>query len=221
MSRMEQAFYADKHEGYFEGGGRLDIVDALATDPQQAVLEIGCGSGGLARAILTAGKAGRYTGFELFEEAAEQARGVIGEVIVGNVEQMDLSPWAGQFDALIASEVLEHLVDPWRVVTDLVGCLKSGGRVYASSPNVAHWRIVRNLIAGRFDYTPAGVMDRTHLRWFTPATYAAMFEAAGVEILEVRPVAPQSFKTKLILALSGGRLNHLMMVQTMIVGRKR
>jgi 2-polyprenyl-3-methyl-5-hydroxy-6-metoxy-1,4-benzoquinol methylase len=220
MSRASSTFYAEKAASYFEGG-RHDIVELLSSDPGQAILELGCGSGGTARTVRAANKAGRYVGIELLEDAAAAARDVIDEVLVGDVESLDLAPLAGQFDALIASEVLEHLVDPWVTVRRLVECLKPGGMVYASSPNVAHWHILRGLIRGRFDYRDAGVMDRTHLRWFTPGAYRAMFEAAGVEVISVGPVRPLSVRQRLVNSLTGGRLAHLMMSQIMIVGITR
>jgi 2-polyprenyl-3-methyl-5-hydroxy-6-metoxy-1,4-benzoquinol methylase len=219
MSRTDLAFYAEKADGYFVGG-REDIVALLASNPEQAILELGCGSGGTARTVRAANKAGRYVGIELFEDAAAAAKDVIDEVLVGDVESLDLAPLAGQFDALIASEVLEHLVDPWATVRRLVECLKPGGMVYASSPNIAHWHILKGLIRGRFDYRDAGVMDRTHLRWFTPDAYRAMFEAAGVEVISVGPVRPLSARQRLVNSLTRDRFAHLLMTQIMIVGVK-
>ena len=219
MSRTDSAFYAEKTDSYFEGG-REDIVKLLASNPEQAILEVGCGSGGTARAVRAANKVGRYVGIELFEDAAAAAKAVIDEVLIGDVESLDLAPFAGQFDALIASEVLEHLVNPWDTVSRLVNCLKPGGAVYASSPNVAHWHVLKGLLMGRFDYREAGVMDRTHLRWFTPETYRAMFEAAGTQVTSVGPVRPLGGKARLVNAISGGRLSHLLMTQIMIVGVK-
>jgi hypothetical protein len=99
--------------------------------------------------------------------------------------------------------------------------VKVGGEIYASSPNIGHWHVIRNLAFGRFDYTESGVMDRTHLRWFTPATYREMFEGAGVLVTSVRPVTPLRLKARVINAASGGRLWRLFTTQIMICGRKR
>jgi hypothetical protein len=93
--------------------------------------------------------------------------------------------------------------------------------VFASSPNIAHWTVLRRLAAGRFDYADKGVMDRTHLRWFTPATYRELFEQAGLEVLEVGPVTPLRPKARLLDRLTGGRLRHLFITQIMIRGRRR
>jgi 2-polyprenyl-3-methyl-5-hydroxy-6-metoxy-1,4-benzoquinol methylase len=220
MSRTSSAFYSEKADSYFEGG-RQDIVAMLAPNPEQAILELGCGAGGTARAARAANKAGRYIGIELMADAAKLAADAVDQVLVGDIESLDLEPLAGQFDVLIVSEVLEHLVDPWTTVRRLTGCLKPGAAIFASSPNVAHWHVLKNLFLGRFDYSEIGVMDRTHLRWFTPHSYRAMFEAAGVEVRSVQPIGPLGWKALAIDAISGGRLTHLFMTQIMIVGRKR
>jgi 2-polyprenyl-3-methyl-5-hydroxy-6-metoxy-1,4-benzoquinol methylase len=212
--------YRDKPTGYF-GSSRPDIVELLETGPQSAILELGCGAGGTGRDAMTAGKAGRYVGIELDEGAAAIAAQHLSEVMVGDVADIDLRPLTGKFDALIISEVLEHLTDPWTTLEKLVKCLKPGGAVFASSPNIAHWQVLKDLFLGRFDYTEVGVMDKTHLRWFTPDSYRQMFEAAGVEVLDVRALTPTRPKARFIDAMTGGKFRHLFMAQIMIVGRRR
>lgn len=210
--------YDDKPASYF-ANVRNDIVALLDTNARSSVLELGCGSGGTGQATLAEGKAGRYVGIELSASAASVAREHLAEVLVGDVATVDLSGLRGAFDALIISEVLEHLTDPWTVLRRLRECLKPGGRVYASSPNVAHWKVIRELLAGRFNYEERGVMDRTHLRWFTPKTYRKLFEDTGFQVLEVRPVTPMKSRTWLLDQLTGGRLRHLLYSQTMVVAR--
>lgn len=215
--------YRDKPSGYF-GSSRPDIVDLLQTGPQSAILELGCGAGGTGRAAMAASKAGRYVGIELDERAAAIASQHLSEVLVGDVtdaDQVRLGPLEGTFDALIISEVLEHLTDPWTTLAALVRCLKPGAAVFASSPNIAHWYILRDLWRGRFVYAEVGPMDKTHLRWFTPDSYSEMFEAAGVEVLNVRALAPLGWKARTFDSLTGGRFRHLFMAQIMLTGRRR
>ena len=218
-TRALHAIYDDKPASYF-ANARNDIVALLETGSKSAVLELGCGAGGTGRAALQAGKAGRYVGIELSPNAAAMAREHLTDVLVGNVEALDSSHLNGAFDALVISEVLEHLTDPWTTLRRLAQCLKPGGRIYASSPNVAHWKVVRSLIRGRFEYEEKGVMDRTHLRWFTPQSYRALLEDAGFEVLEVRPVTPLRSKTRIFDRLTGGRFRHMLYTQIMIVGRR-
>lgn len=214
-----RAIYEDKPSSYF-ANARHDIVAMLQTGPQSAVLELGCGAGGTGRAVLAAGKAGRYVGLELSETAGAEAAKHLTEVILGDVEGVDLRPLHGAFDALIISEVLEHLTDPWKTLRRLSDCLKPGGVVIASSPNVAHWSVIKGLISGRFAYTDSGMMDRTHLRWFTPQSYRELFEAAGLTVESVQPLTPLRPKAQLFDRLTGGRWRHLLFTQTLVVARR-
>jgi 2-polyprenyl-3-methyl-5-hydroxy-6-metoxy-1,4-benzoquinol methylase len=215
-----RAIYTGKPDDYFSGE-RLDIVALLPADPAARILEVGCGSGGTGRAALAAGKAGYYAGVEIDPPSAERARTHLSLVLLGNAEEIDLSPIGDGFDALIMSEVLEHLVDPWRTLRALAERLRPGAMVYASSPNIAQRAVIGDLLRGRFRYQDHGVMDRTHLRWFTPESYAAMFREAGFDPVSIGPVGGFRPKQKLINRLTGGRFRHLFMAQIMYVGRKR
>jgi 2-polyprenyl-3-methyl-5-hydroxy-6-metoxy-1,4-benzoquinol methylase len=173
--------YAAKDADYY-GGARQDFVRALPDEPHAHILEIGCGNGATGALALATGKCARYVGVEMFAPMADAARAVLSEVHQGNVEAMALPFAPASFDALVMSEVLEHLTDPAAVMGRLSPLLKPGARVFASSPNIAHWRIVRDLLRGRFDYADSGVMDRTHLHWFTPDSFRRLFADAGIAI---------------------------------------
>jgi 2-polyprenyl-3-methyl-5-hydroxy-6-metoxy-1,4-benzoquinol methylase len=206
-----KALYAEKAASYF-GNARHDIVAMLQTDGTSSILEVGCGAGGTGRAALAAGKAGVYVAIELDASAARTASAVLSEVIVGDVETLDLSRFEGRFDALILSEVLEHLTDPWETLRRLALCIRPGGAVFASSPNIGHWRAIASIVRGRFDYVESGVFDRT---------YRALFEHAGFAVEDLRALAPLTWKAKLITWISGGRLSRFFMVQMMVIGRRR
>lgn len=214
------AFYASKPQSYF-AGARADFVSRLPYDPKAEILEIGCGTGATGALALSQGRCGRYVGVELFEGAAQQARDVLSNVITGNVETLDF-PWQpSSFDALILSEVLEHLVEPGRVLKSLSRYVRQGGIVMASSPNISHWRVVREIALGRFNLTDRGVFDRTHLRWFTPETFAQMFEDAGFRVVWLGPVTPFSPRTQMISRLTSGRFNHLFVSQIAVACIRR
>ncbi len=214
------AAYADKAASYFNRP-RADFIGRLPLDKTARILEIGCGTGATGALALRTGRCGHYAGVELFEAAAEEARGVLSEVVTGDAETMQL-PWSpASFDALILSEVLEHLVEPGRLLQRLAEVVRPGGIVLASSPNISHWRVIRELVAGRFELADRGVFDRTHLRWFTPGTFADMFERAGFATVDVGPVTPFAARTRALSALTGGRLDHMFMVQIAFEGRRR
>lgn len=212
--------YQTKDEAYFTGA-RADFVARLPAHCPLGVLEVGCGDGATGRLAREAGKCDRYVGVELFPDAAEKARRHLHEVIVGDVETVAL-PWApASFDALILSEVLEHLISPELALARLAPLVRPGGVVLASSPNVSHWRVVRELLAGRFELADSGVFDRTHMRWFTPRSFRELFEDAGFEVMSVGPVTPFAARTRLISRLTCGRIDHLFMTQISLEGRKR
>jgi 2-polyprenyl-3-methyl-5-hydroxy-6-metoxy-1,4-benzoquinol methylase len=211
--------YLAKTGSYFQGV-RADYIAALPSNPEAAILELGCSEGSTGALALAQGKCRHYMGIELHEPSAAIARTRLTEVHVGNIETMPLPFAPASFDALIISEVLEHLVDPWAVLARLAPLVRPGGLVFASSPNISHHKVIRSLLRGRWDLADQGVMDRTHLRWFTPATYAGMFEGAGFQIEEIRPVRSFGWKPRLFNRLTGSRWQHLFMPQTSIRGRK-
>lgn len=208
----ERGAYASKPQGYFEGA-RPDYVSELPFNPQARILEIGCSEGRTGALALQQQKCGTYFGVEMSESAAEKAKQRISEVVVGNIEEMNL-PWPPEyFDVLVLSEVLEHLVEPWAVLKKIRPLIKPRGRVFASSPNVSHHKIVRMLIRGEWDLTDIGPMDRTHVRWFTPGSYQHLFESCGYIVDSIGQVGNESLKGRVLAALSFGRLRHLSICQ--------
>ena len=202
------AAYNAKEKDYF-AGARRDYIDELPNNANACILEIGCGNGNTGAIAISEGKCGRYCAVEIHGTAAEIARSKITEVVEGNVESVNL-PWANQsFDALILSEVLEHLVDPWEVLRKLRSLMKPGALVFASTPNVSNYKVVLMLLRGQWRLTDRGVMDRTHLRWFTPQTFREMFESCGYCVHQVRTVSPLSLKAKIASFILGRRREYL------------
>lgn len=184
MSALNDAYDA-KQAGYF-ANPRRDWLDAMAANPDLAVLELGCGAGATGAAALREGRCGTWVGIERQGAAASAAALVLSEVIVGDVDSLEIPYPEASFDLLIMGEVLEHLPDPEATLRRLVRFVKPGGEALASTPNIGHWRIVAGLLAGRFDYDAEGVMDRTHLKWFTPRSLKRAFEQAGLTDVKVQ-----------------------------------
>jgi len=200
--------YSLKVPTYF-AGVRTDYVAELPVDPDASILEIGCGSGGTGALALEHKKCGRYCGVEIDRQASENARLSLTEVVTGNIEELDL-PWPPEhFDAVILSEVLEHLVDPWAVMRKLRPLLKPGGLVFASSPNVSHYRLIAMLLRGEWNLSDFGPLDRTHLRWFTPKSYRALFESCGYMVDWVGEHTPFNTKARIVNFFTFGRTKHL------------
>ena len=149
MSSYTQS-YELKNNEYFSGQ-RRDFVDRLEKNSSRAILEIGCGDGSTGLYAKNQGKCSLYVGVELFPLAAESAAKVVDRVYTANIESFDPPEPAQSFDVLIASEVLEHLVDPWAVLKRLRPLLRPGALVFASSPNVGHYSVIWMLLNGRWD----------------------------------------------------------------------
>ena len=92
------------------------------------------------------------------------------------------------FDCILCLDVLEHLQDPWRVLRKLTGWLRPNGTVVASIPNVRYKSVVMDLaFRGKFDYQNAGILDRTHLRFFTRSSAVSLLQSVGLAVVKVRP----------------------------------
>ena len=207
------ALYEEKSEHYFRGA-RRDYVAALPLSQEASILEVGCGSGATGALALQEGRCARYCGVELVPEAAAEAKVKLTEIVVGDVERIEL-PWSpASFDALILSEVLEHFADPWAVLRRLRPLMKPGALVLASSPNVSHFSVIWGLLRGEFSLASEGIMDRTHLRWFTPRSYRQMFEDCGFQVDAIHALTEQEKLARVVDRISGGRLGHLFWYQT-------
>lgn len=191
MSADHEYLYARKQSTYF-GAARTDYVNALPSCGSSRVLEIGCGNGATGAFALTHKRAVEWVGIELFQPIACEAKNSLSHVLIGDVEEMDLPYKHGYFDALVASEVIEHLVDPWTLLDKILPLIKPGGRIFASSPNISNWRVIYGLFGGNFIYNPlGGVMDESHLRWFTPTSFEALFTKRNIRRDYLGPIWPE------------------------------
>lgn len=153
-------------------------------DSGSDVLEVGCASG-IQSSILKERLDCRVTGLEIDPLAAEDARPYCESLIIGSIEEIDLSQAFGdrRFDTILFVDVLEHLVDPSAALKKVLPFLKEGGHLIASIPNIAHAAISWELAHGRFDYQKFGLLDNTHIRFFTKKNVTKLFEEAGYRII--------------------------------------
>lgn len=149
------------------------------------VLDVGCNTGYVGRAAKERLRV-VFDGIEGDHGAAAIARETYRAVA-----QVDLAsgpPWrdvGGLYDAILALDVLEHLPEPVRALRALAGLLAPGGRLVLSVPNVAHWTVRLGLLCGRFDRTDTGILDRTHVHFFTRKTLLSACEKAGLTVEEM------------------------------------
>jgi SAM-dependent methyltransferase len=163
------------------------IVALLGDGGGRRLLDAGAADGFLAEVLTERGWI--VTAVERDPVQAERARGRCHEVIVGDL--VEVAPkLPGPFAAIVYGDVLEHLADPAPTLASVDQHLGPGGRVVVSVPNVAHLYVRLSLLAGRFEYADRGILDRTHLRFFTRRSFLALLAEAGlaVDILRVTPV---------------------------------
>ena len=160
------------------------------------VLEVGCATGYMSDHLSRRGN--RVTGVDIDEEAAQEARLHCEEVIVADLDSRPLGELLGgkQYDVAVFGDVLEHLRDPWRVLRDTRPFLSPDGFVVISIPNVAHGNVRLSLLRGAFDYAPLGLLDDTHLRFFTLRSVRELCLRAGYHIDAIERVKiPLFFET--------------------------
>lgn len=148
------------------------------------VLDVGCGTGSITQQIRDSRHC-EVIGLEPHQERAKAAtkRGL--DVLPSELSETLLDD-LGKFDVIVFADVLEHLSDPKVVLDTAKKFLNPNGRIIASVPNVAHWTVRLNLLRGRFDYKPTGIMDATHLRWFTRLNLKGLFVKAGLQIVQTK-----------------------------------
>lgn len=148
------------------------------------ILDLGCASGALG-AALKARQDCHVLGVERSPVYAARAQEQLDQVLVADVEALDFSHLP-RVDALVCGDILEHLVDPWRVLRDAVALLPVRGTVVVSLPNVRYWETFWQLgIRGTFPRRALGIFDRTHLRWFTLRDAYGLLDDAGCDVTGV------------------------------------
>lgn len=159
------------------------------------VLDVGCDRGQLARALIEQ-KDCKVVGIEKECEKINGWQNALEhfEVIVGDIENPGtlkriskiIDEKGRKFDVIILGDVLEHLVNPHKVLMSLRRYLAPWGKLLVSLPNVAYWRVRMDLLLGKFVYSEYGILDRTHLRFFTRATASTMFRDCGYKVNSIR-----------------------------------
>ena len=201
-----------------EGGGR-------------ALLDVGAADGLLSRRFTDRGW--RVTGIECDPAVAQTGARWCERMIVANLDR-ETPKLETLYDAIVYGDVLEHLADPFRVLSDMNRFLAPDGVVVASVPNVAHFVIRLSLLVGKFEYIDRGILDHSHLRFFTERSLRALFGDAGLtidrftatpaplyQVLPTRFHRPWLAATHRINAWLAHSLPRLMGYQFIVLGRRK
>jgi 2-polyprenyl-3-methyl-5-hydroxy-6-metoxy-1,4-benzoquinol methylase len=189
---VDNKLYTGKDEDYYSYS-RPELLKFIPSDIK-SVLDIGCGEGSFGELLKSKGN---YTvwGIEYDSKAAVKAENKLDKVINADFDS-SVSSLAGQkFDLICFNDVLEHLVNPVETLIKCKELLTGTGYILASIPNIRWYPVVLSLLRYKdFKYQEAGVMDKSHLRFFTKKSIIRLFEETGYEILEIEGINKSKFK---------------------------
>ncbi|MHB1011316.1 MAG: methyltransferase domain-containing protein [Desulfobacteria bacterium] len=221
---------ASKDPGYFQKERRE--IEAIIPAGASRILDVGCGEGMLGRILLRKGAA-EVVGIEADPAVARKAQENLSRVLQGDVESLVLPFDDGYFDCIVLADVLEHLRDPLSTMIKLHRYLSDSGTIVASIPNVRFFEVIRRLAEGRWEYQEFGILDKTHLRFFTKKEIEVLFSQAGLELTGISenlsplyytlPSAHSgdvSFGRVTLHGLSREETKDLFVIQYLIVARK-
>jgi 2-polyprenyl-3-methyl-5-hydroxy-6-metoxy-1,4-benzoquinol methylase len=152
------------------------------------VLDIGCGPGSITKLLAQQGGC-QVTGLDLDPEAIKMVTPYCTQVMQTD---LDSSEWSSlfddikKFDVVLATDVLEHLYDPWKTLQKMAFLVNANGYLVISLPHIGHAAMISSLINGDFEYRDSGLLDRTHIRFFGLKNIEALFAQAKLKIIEIR-----------------------------------
>ena len=158
------------------------ILLRVGDGKERKLLDVGAAQGVLAQRFMQRGF--EVTCIEGSAELAALGKSMCHEMIVADLDK-PLPPLNGHFDMIVYGDILEHLRNPLEVFKGFNRYLSRNGKVIVSVPNFAHLWVRLNLLLGRFDYSDRGILDRTHLRFFTLRSFRDFLREAGLEVEEI------------------------------------
>jgi SAM-dependent methyltransferase len=184
-------------------GAREDLWPYIPVGTRR-VLDVGCAQGQVGAALKAAGRAREVVGLELSPQAAAEARQHLDDVVEGDIEAAQVPYPDGYFDLLLYADVLEHLKNPWDLVARQRRLLRQGGRVVVSLPNIGHYSTLLMLLRQQWRYQELGIMDYTHLRFFTRPGVLDLLRRAGYAEVRLYRRGGEGPKQRLARALTLG-----------------
>lgn len=184
----------DGKNNVYSGRKEFELIRFIK--PNQKVLDVGCADGALGEKIKK--EFGNFVvGIEVSKKMGAEAKKKLDEVIIGDIEEINLNLERNSFDTIVLADVLEHVTQSEKVLQKIKPFLKSDGTLLVSVPNVANIFVRLKLLLGGFEYQESGIMDETHLRWFTLKSLKEMTERNGFEVRRVEGIRNTLALTKL------------------------
>jgi len=204
-----------KHEAYYSQS-RPEMRSRIPPGVR-SVLDVGCGAGSFGAALRSEHPDWQICGVELYEDEAARAREHYSEVWAGDVHTVLQQILGRTFDLIVFNDLLEHLVDPGQALRQCHALLSPGGHVLAAVHTMRFWQALGDLLfQGDWRYRDAGVMDSTHLRFFTKRSMIRMFEQNGYRVTGVEGINETwvvSWRWRFFNVLLGGTLKDCMFPQ--------
>ena len=192
---MTKLYDVDRVRRGDAGNSHSIILDLVG--PDRRVLDVGCATGYLARSLVDNGCT--VLGIDNDVEAIGRADDVLERGIVADLNSVDLTTEVGveAVDVVVFGDVLEHLQAPVMLLRQAARVLRPGGYLVCSIPNVAHGDVRLALLGGHWDYRDRGLLDDTHLRFFTEDTFRALLREAGFAAVETRRIRVPLFHSEI------------------------
>ena len=196
------AFDAQYHQSE-----RKEIASFFSESPG-TVLDIGCGGGATGKLLKQKFPDARVIGIELNPAAAEHARRHLDQVICEDIDGLDIAAHIGptRIDVVLLLDVLEHLYDPWRALVRIRKWLDERSRVVASIPNIRNLANLDQLAGGHWNYGPNGVLDITHVRFFTRESLRQLFEETGYVVEHMTPLTQPQWLERHVVERRPGQI---------------
>ena len=205
----------DKSRHGYHDLRRQELLNLIPTSAKQ-ILDCGCGTGELGKAIKKRQKC-HITGIELNKEAFRLAEQNLDLAFCDNLNRHDPALHNQRYDCIIFGDILEHLISPWWVLIRFQKVLADGGTIVASIPNVAHSKVINQLQRGIFRYEAAGLLDITHLRFFTKTTIFQLFYKAGLKVVDCTPYPSDENPLQYLISATKPTLRHVKPLVSIII----
>lgn len=206
----------------YYSNSRPEMLELVPNDAIR-ILELGCGSGNFGGQLKLDNSQRIVIGVEYNELAKSNAENKLDKVYQLDLNDPSASLSEGNFDCLVCNDVLEHIVDPWSVLKNFQKKVRSGGTVILSIPNIRNHKVLRKLVFhGLWEYTDEGILDRTHLRFFTKKSIIQLAEQANLSEIQIKGINASRFPRwlKIINLLSRNRFDDLRWQQFALIAKK-
>lgn len=212
---LVEEMYLNKNAEYFSL--EREIFKNSVIENNLNILDIGCGTGILGKYFKEHQNSKVY-GVEISESAYLIAKNNLDDVLKGNIESIDLNYPENYFDVVIMGDVVEHLISPVDTIKKIMPFLKLGAKIYITVPNVRHWSVIKNLLFfDLWEYDSWGILDFTHLRFFTKTSITKLFQRNNFYVKSSSRMIQKKSKSNYFNILTMGIFSGFLASHTFII----